>query len=150
MENNMGIFNRLKKDKQSDVPESKAQVDNVEKVVGKKPQEKKTKEQKSQNVKSVEKAVGSVKRPGKIILKPIITEKSSMSGTYQFEIAADANRIEVAKAFTAIYEKVPRKVNIMNIRGKQVRFGRQIGKRAAWKKAIVYLNKGESIDLYSE
>lgn len=83
------------------------------------------------------------------ILRPMITEKSSMSGTYQFMVAANTNRIEVAKAFTALYNKTPRKVNIMKVKGKSVRFGRQLGKRSSWKKAVVFLQAGETIDLYA-
>ena len=167
----MGIFSRNKKDKKADAPEAKPESDvKVEKKAAKKVAEKPEKKPKESKARkflgkrkdkavdsadkkskdSEEKKTGTIEQPGKIIIKPIITEKSSMSGTYQFEVAQDANRIEVAKAFTAIYDKVPRKVNMMNVRGRQVRFGRQMGRRASWKKAIGYINQGESIDLYSE
>lgn len=98
---------------------------------------------------TVKVAAASAKLRKNILLKPVITEKASMSGTYQFMVTSSANRVEIAKAFAALYNKVPRKVNIISVRGKAVRFGRLQGKRASWKKAIVYLKKGETIDLYA-
>lgn len=106
-------------------------------------------EEKTVKVSTVKGVAKSPKFRKNILLKPVITEKASMSGTYQFMVTSDANRVEIAKAFTALYNKVPRKVNIISVRGKSVRFGRLQGKRASWKKAIVYLKKGETIDLYA-
>ncbi len=132
----MSILNRLKKGK----TETNAQA-NGEVVVA--TEEKAVKANASKIVTS------SAKLRKNILLKPVITEKASMSGTYQFMVTSDANRIEIAKAFAALYNKVPRKVNIISVQGKSVRFGRLKGKRANWKKAIVYLKKGETIDLYA-
>lgn len=83
-----------------------------------------------------------------VLLKPVVTEKTSQAGLYCFQVAVDTNKQEVAKAFTAVYGKTPRRVNIVNVRGKSVRFGRSTGKQANWKKAFVYLTKGEAIDLF--
>lgn len=85
-----------------------------------------------------------------ILLQPIVTEKASVSGAYYFKVKPTTNRNEVKKAFMALYGKNPRKVNIMNMSGKQVRFGKVSGKRNDWKKAIVYLSKGETVDVFSE
>ncbi|MDP3970405.1 MAG: 50S ribosomal protein L23 [bacterium] len=84
----------------------------------------------------------------KILLQPIVTEKSTMTGTYTFKVKYDTSRNEVKKAFSAMYGKTPRKVNVMNVRGKKVTFGRIEGKRANWKKAVVYLKKGETVDIF--
>lgn len=133
----MSILDRLKK------PKDTAAVSSDTKKSAAKAEDKPAKAEKVSVPASTKTAQKS------ILLKPVITEKASMSGTYQFMVAPDANRVEVAKAFAALYNKVPRKVNILSVRGKSVRFGRLKGKRSNWKKAVVYLKKGETIDLYA-
>ena len=78
-----------------------------------------------------------------IIKRPIITEKS-MSMTedkrYTFEVAKDANKIEIAKAVEEIFGVKLAKVNTINMYGKEKRLGRYpSGRRASWKKAMVTL-----------
>ena len=86
-----------------------------------------------------------------IIKKPLVTEKAAHQasvGQYAFEVAKDASRIAVAQAVKAMYGISPVSVNIQCVRGKVVRFGRFSGQRKAWKKAIVTLPAGKSIDVY--
>ena len=86
-----------------------------------------------------------------ILLKPLITEKlSSLSeeGKYAFVVDSKANKVEIAKAIKAVYGIWPEKVNVMNYQGKRVRFGRVFGRRRNWKKAIITLPKGKTIDIY--
>ena len=78
-----------------------------------------------------------------IIKRPIITEKS-MSMTedkrYTFEVAKDANKIEIAKAVEEIFGVKVAKVNTLNMYGKEKRTGRfPAGRRPSWKKAMVTL-----------
>ncbi|MPM53649.1 50S ribosomal protein L23 [bioreactor metagenome] len=78
-----------------------------------------------------------------IIKRPVITEQS-MSQTegkkYTFEVAKDANKIEIAKAIEEIFGVKVSKVNTLNMRGKEKRTGRYpAGRRASWKKAMVTL-----------
>ena len=78
-----------------------------------------------------------------IIKRPIITEKS-MAATaekkYTFEVAKDANKIEIAKAVEEIFNVKVAKVNTLNMQGKAKRMGmRPAGRRANWKKAMVTL-----------
>lgn len=78
-----------------------------------------------------------------IVIKPIITEQS-MEGTdekkYVFEVAKDANKVEIAKAVEEIFGVKVAKVNTLRMQGKQKRTGRYpMGRRASWKKAIVKL-----------
>jgi len=78
-----------------------------------------------------------------IIKRPIITEQS-MSQTedkkYTFEVARDANKIEIARAIEEIFGVKVAKVNTLNMQGKQKRTGRYpAGRRASWKKAMVTL-----------
>ena len=87
-----------------------------------------------------------------IILRPLVTEKAShlaAAGQYVFAVNASANRIDVRSAVKAMYGVVPTSVNIQVVRGKVVRFGRTSGKRKNWKKAIVTLPEGKTIDIYA-
>lgn len=84
------------------------------------------------------------------IKKPRITEKATFSaekGAYIFEIVQDANKASVAKAIEALYKVVPRKVNIVRNPAKTVFVRGKVGKKQAIKKAIVFLKKGDKIDL---
>ncbi len=88
-----------------------------------------------------------------IIKRPIITERS-MSGTenkkYTFEVAKDANKIEIAKAVEEIFGVKVAKVNTLNMQGKAKRTGRfPAGRRPAWKKAMVTLTPdSKSIEIF--
>ena len=78
-----------------------------------------------------------------IIKRPIITEQS-MSETenkkYTFEVAKDANKIEIAKAVEEAFGVKVAKVNTMHVLGKMKRMGAQpAGRRPSWKKAMVTL-----------
>ena len=77
-----------------------------------------------------------------IIIKPIITEQS-MEATeekkYVFQVANDANKIEIKKAIEEIFGVKVEKVNTIRMDGKEKRMGVHIGRRANWKKAMVKL-----------
>ena len=77
-----------------------------------------------------------------IIIKPIITEQS-MEATeekkYVFQVAIDANKIEIKKAIEEIFGVQVEKVNTIRMDGKEKRMGVHIGRRANWKKAMVKL-----------
>lgn len=96
------------------------------------------------------------KKPGtrnayRVLLKPLITEKAANLGEvnkYIFEVAVDANKIEVVKAVKEVYGVSPVSVNMVSVSGKQKRHGRIMGKRKDWKKAIVTLKKGETLNVY--
>ena len=86
-----------------------------------------------------------------IILKPIITENSMMGimeKKYTFKVAKDANKIEIAKAISQIFNVKVVSVNTVNVEGKVKRMGRSIGKRSDYKKAIVKLAAGETIEFF--
>ena len=79
-----------------------------------------------------------------IIKRPIITEQS-MEGTgfrcYTFEVARDANKIEIARAVEEIFGVKVARVNTLNMKGKAKRLGRYpAGRRPDWKKAMVTLS----------
>ena len=79
-----------------------------------------------------------------IILRPVITE-NSMDGVadrkYTFEVAKDANKIEIAKAVEKLFDVKVAKVNTINNKGKLRRYGRFEGLTPARKKAIVTLTE---------
>ena len=78
-----------------------------------------------------------------VIIKPVITEKSMMGVAekkYVFEVAKDANKIEIKKAVEEIFSVKVDSVNTMNVSGKVKRMGVHVGKTASWKKAVVQLS----------
>lgn len=89
------------------------------------------------------------KRP--LIKRPVVTEKSAQlasTGTYIFEVDRKANKVQIAKEIKSRYGVMPERVNTQIVHGKIVRFGRRMGKRSTWKKALVTLPKGKTIDVY--
>ena len=88
-----------------------------------------------------------------IIKRPIITEQSMADidmKKYVFEVAKDANKIEIAKAVEEAFGVKVAKVNTLNMQGKLKRMGAQpAGRRPSWKKAMVTLTPdSKSIDLF--
>ena len=94
-------------------------------------------------------------KPEDIIIRPIITEKSSNAiaqGRYTFEVAKKATKIQIADAVEKLFEVKVLKVNTISVKGKEKRVGVHTGKTSDWKKAIVtidtnpqdtaYLSKG--------
>lgn len=81
-----------------------------------------------------------------IILRPIITEQSTEHvdlKKYVFEVARDANKIEIGKAVEEIFGVKVQKVTTLNMKGKKKRTGRYPeGSRSDWKKAVVKLTDG--------
>ena len=86
-----------------------------------------------------------------IIIRPVISEKSTElmeSRKYVFQVARDANKLMIASAMKELFGVTPEKVNIINMRGKNRRLRFRMGKRAAWKKAIVTLAIGQKIEIF--
>ncbi len=87
-----------------------------------------------------------------IIIKPVVSEKSMQliqdTNTYSFQVARDANKVEIKNAIKEIFNVEVENVNTMNVRGKKRRLGRNEGKRADWKKAMVKLAEGEEIEIF--
>jgi len=87
----------------------------------------------------------------RILVRPIITEKGTglaTLGKYLFEVEYKANKIEIAKAIHELYGIKPEKINIVRMEGKVKTRGRVVGKRKDWKKAVVTLPKGKTINVY--
>ena len=96
----------------------------------------------------------SQRRPYEIIIRPVITEKSNRlmedHGKYTFEVALDASKSEIKRAVEELFGVKVKKVNTMIVKPKKKRVlgrFRQYGTTRKWKKAVVTLEPGQSIDL---
>lgn len=96
----------------------------------------------------------STERLSQILLAPVVSEKSTLVGEKRnqvvFRVARDATKPEIKAAVEAMFSKKDEKlevrnVRIVNVRGKEKRFGRFIGRRNQWKKAYVCLKAGQEI-----
>lgn len=94
-----------------------------------------------------------------IIKRPLITEKNTVlmeQNQYSFEVATEANKIQIRAAVEATFNVKVRAVNTLNVKRKtrsrvaSRRGGRIVGHEAAWKKAIVTLQPGDRIDLFEQ
>lgn len=86
-----------------------------------------------------------------VLVSPLVTEKSTKEeqlGKYVFAVTESATKSEVIKAVATRYGVKPVKVNIMNRLGKVKRTGAHWGKRKNWRKAVITLPKGKSINVY--
>ena len=90
--------------------------------------------------------------PRQIILEPIVTEKSTIArelyNKYSFKVVPGATKPQIANAIELIFEVTVLKVHTINMDGKVKRLGRNLGRRSAWKKAIVTLAEGDSVDFF--
>lgn len=91
-----------------------------------------------------------MKSPYEIIKSPLITEKlqdKQAKGIYGFWVDIGANKIEISQAINKIYNVKVTKVNIINMPAKRRRLRFKEGYTSAWKKAIVRLKTGQSINI---
>jgi len=90
-----------------------------------------------------------VKDPYQIILRPVITEKSTLLKDLNrevcFEVDRRANKSEIKKSVEQLFKVKVERVRIQNKRGKMKRVGRSEGKTKDWKKAYVKLKEGEKM-----
>lgn len=87
-----------------------------------------------------------------IIEKPLVTEKSTEmlheKNRVTFRVRKDANKAQIKRAVEKIFKVKVLGVNIVNVKGKHKRFGREIGLTKDWKKAILQLKEGDKIELF--
>ncbi|MBZ0293463.1 MAG: 50S ribosomal protein L23 [Anaerolineae bacterium] len=89
-----------------------------------------------------------------VIRRPVITEKSSIQADdlnqYVFEVASNANKIQIKEAIEVIFDVTVEKVNTMVMPAKRGRRGRSWYMRSRqWKKAVVTLAEGDEIELFN-
>jgi len=84
-----------------------------------------------------------------VLLAPQVSEKSTFVGEknnqYVFRVMSDATKPEIKAAIELMFKKKVRAVQVSNVKGKEKRSGRTIGRRRNWKKAYVSLMPGEEI-----
>ncbi len=88
-----------------------------------------------------------------IIKSPSITEKNTMlreENKYVFEVEKKANKAQIKKAVEVLFDVNVETVNTMIVKGKKKRMGRYVGYRPDWKKAIVKISEGQTIDKMGE
>jgi large subunit ribosomal protein L23 len=86
-----------------------------------------------------------------VLIRPLITEKGTRLielGQYTFEVHREANKIQIREAIEKTFNVKVKAVNTMNMPRKERRRGRTIGSVPGWKKAIVTLQTGQTIDIF--
>ncbi len=87
-----------------------------------------------------------------MIRKPHITEKVLLlkeeSNKVVFKVSKETNKVELKNAIESIFKITVEKIATINVKGKKKRQGRWEGKRADWKKAIVTLKEGDTIEYF--
>jgi large subunit ribosomal protein L23 len=88
----------------------------------------------------------------KILRMPLVSEKSTSmrinENKYVFKVDKKANKLEIKRAIEELFKVKVEDVTTMMIHGKPKRLGRSEGRRPDWKKAVVRLKKGETIELF--
>jgi large subunit ribosomal protein L23 len=86
-----------------------------------------------------------------VLIGPVISEKTAMAadsaGQYCFRVRTDATKKQVGRAVELLFDVEVAAVQVLNVRGKQKRFGGRMGKRPDWRKAYVRLKPGQEIEL---
>ena len=103
---------------------------------------------------AVEKTKKIVDRYFDVIISPVLTEKSmnltQTQNKVTIKVNAKSSKEEIKDAFEAIFGVKVAKVNVINVRPRAKRLGRFDGQVSGYKKAIIKLAEGQSLDLYSE
>jgi large subunit ribosomal protein L23 len=88
---------------------------------------------------------------GQIVLAPIVSEKSyhgSVYGKYTFRVHEDAHKTQIRHAIEELFEVNVVRVNIIKVQAKPKRRGQIKGVKPGWKKAIVQLKPGQTIEVF--
>jgi large subunit ribosomal protein L23 len=86
-----------------------------------------------------------------VLRRPLVTEKGTslqVMGKYAFEVADEANKVQVKQAVEKAFKVTVTAVNIMTVRGREKRVGRKQIVNSPWKKAVVTLKTGDKIQIF--
>ena len=86
-----------------------------------------------------------------VLRRPLITEKNTglqEHRKYVFEVAKEANKPLIKDAVELAFKVTVTQVNVMNVRGKEKKFGGRIVATPSWKKAVVTLKEGDKIQFF--
>lgn|SRR3989344_8006931 len=92
-------------------------------------------------------------RAASVLVHPLMTEKGTAlesNSKYLFNVYKHSTKPEIRKAVKQLYGVEVADVNVLNVRGKKVRFGKSHGFEKNWKKAIVTLKPGQKIEIYKK
>ncbi|MFH1291596.1 MAG: 50S ribosomal protein L23 [bacterium] len=137
--------------------EKKIQEVEVKKVEKQAPEHVSSKKKKSASAKVATDKVKKLKSlplssvSDKVLVHPLITEKAAIAESlnqYSFVVARWSTKKDIQTAIEEIYGVSPMKIRTSNIEGRQINFKRTKGRRQSYKKAIVSLPKGKSIDIH--
>ncbi len=113
------------------------------------------KETKTEEGKEKETVVGKISSgeglAQRLLVKPHVSEKAARladQGVYVFDVSLDAEKVAVRKAVEAMYKVKVEKVRMIRGIGKPIKRGRRMSSRKDWKKALVQVKKGQTLDLY--
>ena len=86
-----------------------------------------------------------------VVLAPIVSEKSyegSTRGTYTFRVHSDAHKTQIRQAVEELFEVKVERVNVIKVPAKPKRRGAFKGTKPGWKKAVVQLRAGDTIEIF--
>ena len=89
--------------------------------------------------------------PNQVLLAPVVTEKSYElieDRKYSFRVHPDAHKTQVRQAVEELFNVRVERVNIVKVQPKPKRRGMRAGRKPGWKKAIVQVREGESIEIF--
>lgn len=84
------------------------------------------------------------------VLGPVITEKATKGSEHNqvsFRVRLEASKPEIKQAIEGLFKVKVKAVNTLRVKGKEKRFRGHVGQRSDWKKAIVTLAEGQTIDV---
>lgn len=141
----MGIFSKKKSvEEKNNLPKESAKELTVEEITNSSKKEKKQ-IAKANVVKS------DTKDAYKVLVKPLISEKAAhlkLQNKYLFQVSSSTTKNEIKKAIFHVYGVWPIEVNVINIKGKKVRYGKSQGITKDKKKAVITLKSGDSMEVY--
>jgi len=86
-----------------------------------------------------------------VVLKPIVSEKSyegTTRGSYTFKVHPDAHKTQIRQAVEQLFDVKVERVNVIKVAAKPKRRGLHRGTRPGWKKAVVQLRPGDTIEIF--
>ncbi len=89
--------------------------------------------------------------PNEVLLSPVVSEKSYSlleDRKYSFRVHPDAHKTQIRQAVEELFGVKVQAVNVIKVQSKPKRRGMMRGRRPGWKKAIVQLREGESIEIF--
>ena len=89
--------------------------------------------------------------PNEVLLAPVVSEKSYNQvpeRKYSFRVHPDAHKTQIRQAVEQLFEVHVTRVNVMQVQSKPKRRGMIKGRRPGWKKAVVQIREGETIDIF--